>query len=99
MLDLNHYKKLINARLVELGARMHEIDDELGEPKSADLNDQSIDIEYHTPCSWVILRIVFFTVALHSILTCTVYVLFRYPRKLNYPRRIAKLHESSSQQK
>lgn len=45
MLDLNRYKKLINARLVELGARMHEIDDELGEPKSADLNDQSIDIE------------------------------------------------------
>ena len=45
MPDLTHYGKLIADRLKELGARIHEIDDELGEPKSADLNEQAIDLE------------------------------------------------------
>tara|TARA_R110002094_G_scaffold5874_2_gene14832 strand:- start:6583 stop:6909 length:327 start_codon:yes stop_codon:yes gene_type:complete len=45
MPDLSHYADLISARLHELGARMHEIDHELGEPKSPDLNEQAIDIE------------------------------------------------------
>lgn len=45
MPDLNHYTKLISARLQELDARVHEVDHELGEPKSADMNDQSIDLE------------------------------------------------------
>lgn len=45
MPDLNHYKKIITDRLQELDARMHEVDHELGEPKSADLNEQAIDIE------------------------------------------------------
>lgn len=45
MLDLMRYEKLITARLLELGERMHEIDHELGEPKSADLNEQAIDLE------------------------------------------------------
>jgi len=45
MLDLTHYAELISARLQELDVRIHEVDHELGEPKSADLNDQSIDLE------------------------------------------------------
>jgi DnaK suppressor protein len=45
MLDLNHFQKLITDRLVELDVRIHEVDHELGEPKSADLNEQAIDIE------------------------------------------------------
>ena len=45
MPDLTYYAELITARLQELGARMHEIDHELGEPKTADLNDQAIDHE------------------------------------------------------
>lgn len=45
MADLKHYEKLIKARLQELGVRIHDIDHDLGEPKSADMNDQSIDIE------------------------------------------------------
>ena len=45
MPDLTHYAQLISARLQELDARMHKVDHELGEPKSADLNDQSIDLE------------------------------------------------------
>ncbi|MBW4960893.1 TraR/DksA family transcriptional regulator [Sulfitobacter sp. CW3] len=45
MLDQSHYARLINARLQELDARMHEVDHELGEPKSADMNEQSIDLE------------------------------------------------------
>lgn len=45
MPDLNHYKKLITERLGELDVRIHEVDHELGEPKSADLNEQAIDIE------------------------------------------------------
>ncbi len=45
MLDLTHYEKLISARLQELDARIHEVDHELAEPKSADMNDQSIDLE------------------------------------------------------
>jgi DnaK suppressor protein len=45
MPDLNHFQKLITDRLVELDVRIHEVDHELGEPKSADLNEQAIDIE------------------------------------------------------
>ncbi|NOR30619.1 MAG: TraR/DksA family transcriptional regulator [Sulfitobacter sp.] len=45
MLDQSHYARLINARLQELDARVHEVDHELGEPKSADMNEQSIDLE------------------------------------------------------
>lgn len=45
MPDLNHFKKLITTRLEELDVRIHDVDHELGEPKSADLNEQAIDIE------------------------------------------------------
>lgn len=45
MPDLNHFQKLITDRLAELDVRIHEVDHELGEPKSADLNEQAIDIE------------------------------------------------------
>ena len=45
MPDLTHYADLITARLQELDVRMHEVDHELSEPKSADLNEQSIDLE------------------------------------------------------
>ncbi len=45
MPDLNHHKKIILDRLGELEERIHEVDHELGEPKSADLNEQAIDIE------------------------------------------------------
>ena len=45
MPDLNHFKKLIADRLAELDVRIQEVDHELGEPKSADLNDQAIDLE------------------------------------------------------
>ncbi|MGB7244117.1 MAG: TraR/DksA C4-type zinc finger protein [Sulfitobacter sp.] len=45
MPDLTFYADLISARLQELGARIHEIDHELGEPKSADLDEQAIDLE------------------------------------------------------
>lgn len=45
MVDLSHFKKLITDRLEELDVRIHEVDQELGEPKSADLNEQAIDIE------------------------------------------------------
>ena len=45
MPNLTHYADLISARLNELGVRIHEIDHELGEPKTADMNDQAIDLE------------------------------------------------------
>lgn len=45
MPDLDHFKKLITDRLKELNVRIHDVDHELGEPKSADLNEQAIDIE------------------------------------------------------
>lgn len=45
MADLKHFAGLISARLEELGERIHDIDHELGEPKSADLNEQAIDLE------------------------------------------------------
>ncbi|WP_299417758.1 TraR/DksA family transcriptional regulator [uncultured Sulfitobacter sp.] len=45
MPDLNHFQKQITDRLAELDVRIHEVDHELGEPKSADLNEQAIDIE------------------------------------------------------
>ncbi|MBD3665426.1 TraR/DksA family transcriptional regulator [Sulfitobacter aestuariivivens] len=45
MPDLSHFRKLITDRLEELDVRIHEVDHELGEPKSADLNDQAIDLE------------------------------------------------------
>ncbi|MGB3245055.1 MAG: TraR/DksA family transcriptional regulator [Sulfitobacter sp.] len=45
MPDMTHFAELISARLQELDARVHEVDHELGEPKSADMNEQSIDLE------------------------------------------------------
>jgi RNA polymerase-binding transcription factor DksA len=45
MPDLNHFKKFIIERLAELDVRLHEVDHELGEPRSAALNEQAIDIE------------------------------------------------------
>lgn len=45
MPDLIHYANLISTRIKELDTRMHDVDHELGEPKSADMNDQSIDLE------------------------------------------------------
>lgn len=45
MPDLKRYADQITERLQELGVRLEGIDHELGEPKSADLNEQSIDIE------------------------------------------------------
>ncbi len=45
MTDLNHFKKLITDCLEELDVRIHEVDHELGEPKSADLNELAIDLE------------------------------------------------------
>lgn len=45
MPDLRHFEKRITERLEELDVRIHEVDHELGEPKSADLNEQAIDIE------------------------------------------------------
>lgn len=45
MLDLTHYENLIAARIKELDERIHEVDHELGEPKTADMNDQAIDLE------------------------------------------------------
>lgn len=45
MIDLTHYAELISARMKELDDRIHDVDHELGEPKSADMNDQSIDLE------------------------------------------------------
>lgn len=45
MTDLQQYETLIAARLTELENRVDEVEHELGEPKSADLNDQSIDLE------------------------------------------------------
>lgn len=45
MQNLRRYADLIAARIQELYVRVHDVDHELGEPKSADLNDQSIDLE------------------------------------------------------
>ena len=45
MQNLRRYADLIAARIQELDVRVHDVDHELGEPKSADLNDQSIDLE------------------------------------------------------
>jgi RNA polymerase-binding transcription factor DksA len=45
MPDLTQYASLIAARIAELDTRMHNVDNELGEPKSADMNDQSVDLE------------------------------------------------------
>lgn len=45
MPDLTHYATKIKARLEELGARVHDIEHELDQPKTADLNDQAIDLE------------------------------------------------------
>lgn len=45
MPNLTHYETLIKARLGELDERVHDVDHELAEPKSADLNEQAIDIE------------------------------------------------------
>lgn len=45
MTDLSHFKKMIEARLVELGGRMQDIETELESPKPKDLGDQAIDLE------------------------------------------------------
>lgn len=45
MLDLNHFKSLINARIEELSVRIKAIDDDLDQPKTKDLIDQAIDLE------------------------------------------------------
>lgn len=45
MQDLPHYKQLIEMRLQELDVRIHEVEHELDQPKSADLNEQAIGIE------------------------------------------------------
>lgn len=45
MPDLNQHKQIIMDRLAQLDERLHDIDDELGEPKSHDFGDQAIDIE------------------------------------------------------
>lgn len=45
MSDLSHYKQIIMNRLAQLDVRLHDIDDELGEPKPRDFGDQAIDIE------------------------------------------------------
>ena len=45
MPDFNYFKKLITDRLVELDVRIHDVDHQLSEPKSPELNEQAIDIE------------------------------------------------------
>lgn len=45
MPNRDHFKKIIMDRLQELDVRVHDVDHELGAPKSADLNEQAIDIE------------------------------------------------------
>lgn len=45
MLNLTDFADLIAKRMQELDVRMHAVDHELGEPMSADMNDQSIDLE------------------------------------------------------
>lgn len=45
MSKFKSFETLLQNRLVELGARLTEIETELDQPKSADLNDQSIDLE------------------------------------------------------
>lgn len=45
MTDLKHYANLITARITELDTRMHEVDQKLGAPMTADMNDQAIDLE------------------------------------------------------
>lgn len=45
MPDVLHYKTIIYARLGELDTRTREIEHELDQPKSADLNEQAIDLE------------------------------------------------------
>ena len=45
MTDLRLFKKRIEPRLAELDTRVHEVDHELAESMSADLNEQAIDIE------------------------------------------------------
>lgn len=45
MPDLNHYRKIITDRLAQLDVRLHDIEDDLAEPKPATFNEQAIDIE------------------------------------------------------
>lgn len=45
MTDLAHFKQVIEARLAELGVRMQDIEDDLSHQKTADLEDQAIDLE------------------------------------------------------
>ena len=45
MKNTNEFKDLITARLKELGVRMHDIEQELVQPKSKDLGEQAVDLE------------------------------------------------------
>ncbi|MEO0938790.1 MAG: TraR/DksA family transcriptional regulator [Pseudomonadota bacterium] len=45
MLDLDHFKTLIDARIGELSARIKAIEEDLDQPKTKDLIDQAIDLE------------------------------------------------------
>ena len=45
MSDLKELADLIKARINEIDARLNDIEDELDQPKTRDLNDQAIDLE------------------------------------------------------
>ena len=45
MIDLARHQAAIEFRLKELDQRMYDIEEELDAPKTADLNDQAIDLE------------------------------------------------------
>ncbi|MGH1369465.1 MAG: TraR/DksA family transcriptional regulator [Maritimibacter sp.] len=45
MIDTAKYSKILNARLVELGERLHEIDDELDSHQSKDWEDLAVERE------------------------------------------------------
>ncbi|MEW9920944.1 TraR/DksA family transcriptional regulator [Marimonas sp. MJW-29] len=45
MVDQAHFKKVIQARLEELGVRIQDIDEELSHEMDSDLEDQAIDLE------------------------------------------------------
>jgi len=45
MTDLEHFKKVIEARLSELGVRMQDIEDDLSHEKTRDVEDRAIDLE------------------------------------------------------
>lgn len=45
MNDLSHHKSRLEARLAELDARLHKIEDRLDDPASKDWEDQAIERE------------------------------------------------------